>query len=485
MDLWTEFEGVTIDQSFALSKLLQTEGRSAFFQTRNATGEPVLIRIIECHFDEDEILARWRGVQTLGHASFLRIDRFGQFLIEADDITAVYAVFERVDANLGDALEQGRLSAQEAAQIGLSIASGLETLHANGFVHEHVEARNIYAVGESVKLRSDCIRETREGEAGQAARRGDVRDLAVVLRQVLLGRQRAAETSGEAGLPAPFDAIVRLGLSGEWGLAEIQAALMALKAAVNLPTRNQARATPPVKVTPKQQPTAAVPGNPGAPVGESVKAAEAEKESEPDSKSRPAFKPRPEPWAEPVLSSRRQRQTPFPGPDRPLFDVQAWLAAIERDRRMWTVGGVLLLAILLLGWTLASGLRRHVAAESAIAAPAAQTPSHAAATPEPGSTPARPAMRSAADAPELNAGKKQWRVVAFTYNREDQARKKASSLAQKHAELRPEVFSPKGRAPWLVTIGGAMERDDAYALARKARALGLPRDTYAQNYSAR
>jgi hypothetical protein len=76
-------------------------------------------------------------------------------------------------------------------------------------------------------------------------------------------------------------------------------------------------------------------------------------------------------------------------------------------------------------------------------------------------------------------------VVAFTYNREDQARKKSSSLAQKHAELRPEVFSPKGRAPWLVTIGGPMERDDAYALARKARALGMPRDTYAQNYSTR
>src|SRR6516164_7512521 len=127
MDLWTEFEGVTIDSAYSLNKLLQTEGRSAFFQTRNAHGEPVLIRIIECHFDEDEILARWRGVQTLGCPSFLRIDRFGQFLIEADDITAVYAVFERVDANLGDVLERGCLPAADAAQIGLSIASALET----------------------------------------------------------------------------------------------------------------------------------------------------------------------------------------------------------------------------------------------------------------------------------------------------------------------------------------------------------------------
>ena len=79
----------------------------------------------------------------------------------------------------------------------------------------------------------------------------------------------------------------------------------------------------------------------------------------------------------------------------------------------------------------------------------------------------------------------EWRVVAFTYNREDQAQKKASSLARQHPGLAPEAFSPNGKAPWLVTIGGGLNRDAAYALARKAQSLGLPRDTYAQNYSVR
>jgi hypothetical protein len=41
------------------------------------------------------------------------------------------------------------------------------------------------------------------------------------------------------------------------------------------------------------------------------------------------------------------------------------------------------------------------------------------------------------------------------------------------------------RAPWLVTIGGPLERDKAYELAHKARTLGLPRDAYAQNYKMR
>ena len=49
-------------------------------------------------------------------------------------------------------------------------------------------------------------------------------------------------------------------------------------------------------------------------------------------------------------------------------------------------------------------------------------------------------------------------------------------------DLRPEVFTPNGRAPYLVTVGGAMTRDQAFALVKKGRAEGLPRDSYAQNY---
>jgi hypothetical protein len=51
--------------------------------------------------------------------------------------------------------------------------------------------------------------------------------------------------------------------------------------------------------------------------------------------------------------------------------------------------------------------------------------------------------------------------------------------------MHPEVFTPTGQAPYLVTIGGAMGRDDAFALVTKARNEGLPRDTYAQNYSGK
>jgi hypothetical protein len=442
MDLWTEFEGVTIDSAYSLNKLLETEGRSAFFSTFNAGGEPVLIRIIECHFDEDEILARWRGVQTLGHPNFLRIDRFGQFLIEGDDITAVYAVFERVDANLGQVLEKGCLSAADAAQIGLSIASALDTLHTHGFVHEHVEPRNIYAVGETVKLRSDCVRETPEGEAGIDARRCDARDLAFVLMQVLLG-MRQASSAQQSIVPAPFDEIVRNGMSGEWGLEEMRAALTSLKS----PNGSPRKASAP-RPLPSAAATATSNGFDAAPLPPSQIAAQGG--------------PRPGPRPEPHI--------PFPGPKSKPFELSTLLSDLPHDLRRWIAAGTLLAVVVLIGWMFLRGINRHLAAV-APSAPAAQVatsqvapaPPHAAAT---------------------NSGTA-WRVVAFTYNRKDQAQKKASSLARKHPDLHAEVFSPSGRSPWLVTVGGALPRDDAYSLARKASSLGLPRDTYAQNYTAR
>ena len=60
---------------------------------------------------------------------------------------------------------------------------------------------------------------------------------------------------------------------------------------------------------------------------------------------------------------------------------------------------------------------------------------------------------------------------------------KVSDLVHSHPDLGPEVFTTSGGAPYLVSVGGVMDRDAAYALAHRSRSLGLPRDTFAQNYS--
>ena len=103
-----------------------------------------------------------------------------------------------------------------------------------------------------------------------------------------------------------------------------------------------------------------------------------------------------------------------------------------------------------------------------------------AASAKPGAGVGNAAARAAQN---VKGGSGRWRVIAFTYNREGQAQQKVGSLAQSHPELRPEVFTPNGHAPYLVVVGGTMSRDEAFALVRKGQSEGaLPHDAYAQNY---
>ena len=221
MELWTDYEGRTIND-FPLKKLLRPEGRSAFYSTSTGTGEPTVIRLIESHFDEDEILARWRGVEALGHPNVLKLEHFGQIVL--DDTNVLYAVMEPVEANLAEVVGSYRLTVSDVRQLASSLASALDALHTHGFVHEHIEPENVFAVGEVVKLRSDCIREAPEGEDGRQAKRRDVHDLAVLL-LVALTQEHTLEAASRFSLPSPLDEIVSKGMSGEWGLAEIMYAL--------------------------------------------------------------------------------------------------------------------------------------------------------------------------------------------------------------------------------------------------------------------
>jgi hypothetical protein len=76
-----------------------------------------------------------------------------------------------------------------------------------------------------------------------------------------------------------------------------------------------------------------------------------------------------------------------------------------------------------------------------------------------------------------------WRVIAFTYATHDQAAGKAKEINKKWPELHAAVYRPgDGPQYFLVSLGGLMTRENAVRLQRKARAEGLPRDIYVQNY---
>jgi eukaryotic-like serine/threonine-protein kinase len=443
MELWTEYEGRTIDGAFRLTKLIRPEGRSAFFATSNGTGVPTVIRLIESHFDDDEILARWRGVQALDHVNLVKLKSFGQ--VTVDETSLVYAVMEPVEANLGEILSERRLTVVETKQVATSLVAAIGALHSNGFVHEHIEPANVLAVGEEIKLRSDCIRETPEGDEGSELKRWDVYDFSVVLLQALTQHKTLEEADRDLPLQEPFDEIVRKGMSGEWGLAEIGAAL-----------------------------------NPGAEVPPAVRPVVAPKVEV----ARPVA---PVPEAQPVVA----RRVPVP-----VDEVGGEPRGIEMKRLVIGVGAMLLLLVV---WFFVHGrAKSNGAVQQTVAPPVVAQGSDAAVTPSttspttaaPAAVPdAAPAIAAPANVPAASEAmtasdsRGQWRVVAYTYNREAQAQQKAASVAAKHPELKPEVFTPNGHAPYLVAVGGTMSRDEAFALVKKAKAQGvLPRDSYAQNY---
>jgi eukaryotic-like serine/threonine-protein kinase len=465
MELWTEYEGRTIDGDFPLTKLLRPEGRSAFFSTSNGTGTPTVIRLIESHFDDDEILARWRGVEALNHANLVKLKKFGQ--VTVDETPLVYAVMEPVEANLGEIVSQGRLSVAETRELANSLVSALEALHANGFVHEHVEPSNVLAVGEVVKLRSDCIREAPEGEEGRALKRRDVHDFAVVVLQAMTQYKTLEGAARDLPLAAPFDQMVRKGMNGEWGLKEISAALQSSEPVKRVATP----ATPAKAAAPVKPVAAAAPVSSGKEAGATAAGAGGA--------------------AAVVASASPSGNKVFemaPAANRVRVPVEADRSGTSRGLGVKIGIAVAALVLLMVVWHMVSVHKAQESAAPQTGAAAApvldngtvQRPAPVV-TEEASSSAAAPASpRDSAAVPG-----NQWRVVAFTYNHQDQAQHKAETVAQEHPDLKAEVFTPNGRAPYLVTLGGAMSKQDAFALSGKAKREGLPRDVYAQNYRSR
>ncbi len=183
MQLWNEYEGQTIAEAYPLKKLIRPEGRSAFFLTTNGTGTPALVRLIEAHFDEPEILERWRMVSEIKQENLVAMRKYGEAMLDGTPL--VYAVMEPTEMSLAELLQNRTLTVDEAKQLAASLLGALGALHARDLVHEHIEPSNILAAGETVKLRSDCVREAAspDGDESEVARKkaADVHDLAIVL----------------------------------------------------------------------------------------------------------------------------------------------------------------------------------------------------------------------------------------------------------------------------------------------------------------
>ncbi|HEY2040932.1 MAG TPA: SPOR domain-containing protein [Edaphobacter sp.] len=493
MHLWNDYEGRTIAEAYPLQKLVRPEGRSAFFLTTNGTGTPAMVRLIEAHFDEPEILARWRRVSEIKQENLVTMRKYGETTLDGTPL--VYAVMEPTEMSLAELLQNRTLTIEEAKQLAASLLAALKALHSSDLVHEHIEPANILAAGETIKLRSDCVREAAadpDGGPEAAARRKatDVHDLAVVLLQAITGR-RALQGSATL-LPPPFDGIIRNGLSGKWGLSEMTAALGPVKTAQ---TAVPVPAAPPTASQPVKETPTSPAASSAQPVKQKTEPAGTLFDGVEDAKTQ-----------KPVETKPAATSTASERPTRPITtahtpDVRHRIVKpVEQDPRrtkLWTIAAVAILLLIFFGWRLTrSGATAGASEDSrpAAAAPPAKTTSTPTPPPPAFTKPsagrgakvstatATPMAPTAQTSSPTSGTRTQWHVVAYTYNHEAQAQQKVAEIQKQHSSLNPEVFSPTGHAPYLVTVGGVMSRDQAVAFKQKARSEGMPRDVYVQNY---
>jgi hypothetical protein len=444
MQLWNDYEGKTIADTYSLGPLLRPEGRSALFALPRGEEAPAVIRLTESIDDEGQILASWKRVSEVHQENLVVIKRFGETTFEGTPLT--YAVMESADANLSDLLKERPLTQAEAVQVATSVVAALTTLHAQGLIHEHIDSSHVVAVGETVKLRTDCVREwaLHPDDATSENRRKliqrDVHDLATLLLRAL-----TLETTLKPGLniPAPFDRIINNGISGAWGLDEISAVLTPPAPAARVAAVT-AQSTPAAAAT-TAEPVAA------ASTGSAI---------------------------DPLHYQRRIHNT---------------TVRVHPRMKLWAVlGAVAVVIVLVLLRGISSSPRGATqAAENAPAtskpirrvitqpAPTIGATTPAAATRQPISTSQPAAAAQAAAATHLQPG---WYVVAYTFNRIGDAAHRAEAIAQRNPGLHPQVIAPYGGKPFLVALGGPMTRPDAESIQRRARQSGLPRDTFVRNY---
>jgi eukaryotic-like serine/threonine-protein kinase len=449
MPLWNEIEGEILDDNLPLQKLLRSEGRTAWFATTGADGQPAVVSVFEALNDEDTALARVQMAARVEHPNLLIIRRTGSTRIGRDPY--VYAVMEPFDQTLAEVLRERPLTPEETREVTESLLSALETVERAGLYHGHVDSAGVLGVGDSIKLRSDCLTERHSDSSDAPA-------LAALVYNALTGRRFSSERDA-LQLPAPFATLVRAGVVSNGSLA-------AMRRVLNGPAVSSAEAA----AVPPSAANAPTPVRPSA---------------------TPATAPATPRTAAPAAAIPRAA----------LREDDA--GSRRRKRPGIAIAAIVLMAIaLVVFWYVTKQPTRHtpISGEAASApnpqpaAPAAVPP---AATPTGDATAtgtpeaAKPAPKTAArtaptnpatDAAPTSGERSVWHVVAYTYLYESAAQRKATELAAQYPKLEPQVFSPTGHAPFLVTLGGGTNRQEAFARRDAARTAGMPSDTYAMNF---
>ena len=486
--LWTDLEGRELAGGWRLRRLMRPEGRNAWFDATGVDGKPAILSLTETLNDEEELLARLRAAAAIHHPNVVAVR--DARLVWMNDTPVVLAAMEATEENLAEVLRERALEPMEARLLLSALLQGLAAIHARRLVHGRMVAGSVLAVGDTVKLRSDCLHlEEFATGAGE-----DVRGVGRIVTQALTRRIPAHENDPLLQqLPEPMGRAVRRALSGNATVEEVAAlaGVRLVKIAEAVATRSAAE---PMRVAtsvvaamrgPQEMKAAAEP--PGLATekravtiltGIRMPDDAADAKSAAGQMDLPLI-PRWRDEPEGMDAGEEERSSKGELLQRALGACTAWLGRLagasrsalkswkyHRRGALWVIGAAvglaLATALMLHSWLHARPLAKTAAASPRIVV--------------------ERASRAEAIAPAGEAGAvRVWRVVVYTYRQRSEAERRVRDLAQRYPQLRPSVLATRG-GDFLVTVGGAMSREDAIALRSRAVGMGLPRDSYAQNF---
>ena len=478
MMLWGDLEGRQLEERWLLGRLVRPEGRTAWFEAIGPDGVPVMLSVTEALNDEDELLARLSAAAEIRHPNVVAIRE--ATISHLDDTPVVVGVMEMTEENLGDVLRERTLSAAEGRQVLDAVLAALGALHGHGLVHKHIEAGSVLAMGETIKLRSDCVQ--MGGSAFGTAAADDVRAAARMATHAVTGRFPAGENDPVLQLlPEPMARAVRRALSGNAGATEVAALAGTRLELMPEIARGAARVEPHAKDGDEDGG-----GRRGSRRRRNLPLRASDEAGVNLEEARRG-----------EGGSKNGRQGSAAGGDETGGRARAGSAvwgAVHAAQRAGNGRGMGDGAGIERGQMAGSGLRGggrdrsgsgdgvHAVRIDASGAGATAGDSGDECGDATGSREDPSAATVSAAAQATTASMAGWRVIAYSFNREEEAREQARELAQRFAELNPEVFAPRGGDVWLVTLGGIMSRGEALALRDKVIDMGLPEDTYAQNF---
>jgi hypothetical protein len=481
MMLWGDLEGRDLEGRWLLGRLVRPEGRTAWFEAIGADGIPLMLSITEALNDEDELLARLEAAAEVRHPNVMAIRE--AMISHLDDTPVVVAAMEMTEENLADVLRERMLSAVEGRQVLDATLAALTAMHARGLVHKHMDAASILAMGERIKVRSDCVQIGGAGFGMMASE--DVRCAARMVTQAVTGLLPKGENDPVLQLlPEPMARAVRRALTGNAGATEVAAlAGTRLELMRDVPrdaTRIEPFSKTVMKVAAATEAVAAKEKTDAAQPSalESMRPKRMTKKAEfnesPAVSRMPAMRPadiraQVALFAEPFM---------LPG-DRQQIDAKWAMQGEEPEEARWPGAPYVIaavIAVLLVTVFTLYGMMHLESSGKRTAAPSTAAPAVVV------EQAARSAVANPMASAAASARDEGWRVIAYTFDLEAQAQQEAKALAERYPQLQPRVFGMKGAAPWMVTLGGTMSRTEALVLREKAVSLGLPDDTYAQNF---